>query len=196
MKALVLLGSPRRAMNTDFILDCVIGGLIEKNVEVEKIFLRNMSINHCVDCKACAKTGHCIIDDDMKLLYPKLDEADIIILGSPLYFNSVSSITKTMIDRCEAFWCSKYLLKKSSIDRNKKRKGMFVCTAGSKADNHQFKGATLVADLFFKSVNAEYTHNILIDNTDEKNTKKREKLIEIAYNNGKEIVDELDVRKN
>ncbi|MCT4595937.1 MAG: flavodoxin family protein [Anaeromicrobium sp.] len=191
MKALVVLGSPRKSMNTDFVLDCIIDGMKERNVQVEKVFLRNMNIKHCIDCKACAETGYCSIDDDMKLLYPKLDEAHIVVLGSPLYFNSVSSITKTMIDRCEAFWCSKYLLKKSSIDRNKKRKGIFVCTAGSKANDHQFKGATLVADLFFKAVNAEYTYDVLIDNTDEKNTKKREEVGRVAYNRGKEIVDQL-----
>lgn len=187
MKALVILGSPRKGQNTDVLVEAIIRGLIDENVIVEKVILRNLNVGHCIDCKACANLGTCIIKDDMISLYDKFDKADIVVLASPLYFNSVTSLTKTMIDRCEALWASKYLLKESLIDRYKKRKGIFVCTAGSDSKNHEFMGAKLVADLFFKSINTEYAYEILVDNTDEKKVKSREDLIKNAYNKGIEI---------
>lgn len=169
MKALVILGSPRVNMNTDTLLNEVIKGLQSKNVEVEKIMLGQLKIEPCIACDFCAKTGHCYKKDDMTDIYDKFDKADIIVIGSPMYFNSVTAITKAMIDRCQAFWSSKYKLKQSSIDRNRKRKGMYVGVGGAKHKHaeKEFIGATIIMELFFKAINTEYMYNMFVDNTDE-----------------------------
>ncbi|WZL74700.1 flavodoxin family protein [Clostridiaceae bacterium 35-E11] len=187
MKALVILGSPRVKMNTDTLLDEVIRGMEQNKVSVEKIELGKRNIHPCIACGACEKTGTCFIKDDMKEMYQKFNEADIIIIGSPLYFNSVSAITKTMIDRCQAFWSSKYVLNKSSIDKTKKRRGLFVCVAGAKQSENGFIGATIVMELFFKAINAKYEENILIDNTDKTFVKNRREILAKAFEAGKKI---------
>ena len=189
LKALAILGSPRKNKNTDVLLNKVIEGLMEKEVQVEKIELKNEKIAHCTGCYACAKTGICFIKDDMSKMYSKFDEADIIIIATPLYFNSVSSITKAMIDRCQAFWASKYVLNKPSIDRNKKRRGLFICTAGSELKREGFIGAEVVIDLFFKAVNTQNSESMLVDQTDKIMVKDREDILREGYEIGKKLSD-------
>ncbi|QEK11936.1 flavodoxin family protein [Crassaminicella thermophila] len=189
MKALVILGSPRNKMNTDIILNKVIEGLEHKKVFVEKIELKKLNIKPCISCYACAKTGICYIKDDMQKIYDKFDKADIVVVASPLYFNSVTSITKTMIDRCQVFWSSKYVLNNPSIDRYKKRMGMFICTAGGVQKENGYLGATLVMDLFFKAINTEYKYNFLIDHTDDVFVKDRPDVLKKAFEMGKKLAE-------
>ncbi|MBB6217029.1 multimeric flavodoxin WrbA [Anaerosolibacter carboniphilus] len=188
MKALVVLGSPRSKMNTDILLEQIIRGLSTEVIEIEKIQLGKLTISPCISCNACGKTGLCFIKDDMTEIYEKFNQSDIIVIGSPLYFNSVTGITKMMIDRCQAFWSSKYVFNQPSIDKNRARKGVFVCTGGAKQSEDGFIGATVVMDLFFKAINTEYTHNLLVDNTDEFFTGERKDILDRAYDIGKELV--------
>lgn len=187
MKALVIFGSPRTKMNTDILLEQVIKGLEAKNVEVEKIELGKLKFDPCISCNACGQTGQCYKKDDLTSIYDKFDTSDIIVVGSPMYFNSVTAITKTMIDRCQAFWSSKYILNKPSIDKNKKRKGMFVCVGGAKQPEEGFIGATVVMDLFFKAINTEYVYNMLVDNTDEVFVGDSKDLLKKAYKMGSDL---------
>jgi multimeric flavodoxin WrbA len=61
-----------------------------------------MNIAPCDGCEACHQTGECRIQDDMQEVYKKLLAADGIILGSPVYFWSVSAQAKTLMDRTYA----------------------------------------------------------------------------------------------
>lgn len=189
MKALVILGSPRKNKNTDTLLNEVIKGLQSKNVEVEKINLGQLKFDPCIACDLCAETGYCYKKDDMAGIYSKFDKADIIVIGSPMYFNSVTSITKAMIDRCQSFWSSKYKLNQSPIDKNKTRKGMFVGVAGAKQKEGGFIGSTVVMKLFFRAINTEYMYNILVDNTDEFFVGDSKEDLQNAYNMGVKLAE-------
>ncbi len=186
MKALVISGSPRANQNTDILLDRLIEGLELQDVDVEKIDLAGLKYDPCIGCDVCGKTGHCFMDDGITPIYDKFNEADIIVIGSPMYFNSVTAITKAMIDRCQAFWSSKYILNKSSIDQNKKRRGIYVGVGGAKHPDLEkgFIGATVVMDLFFRAVNTDYMYNLLVDNTDEVGVADREDVLKNAYELG------------
>ncbi|AOT68480.1 flavodoxin family protein [Geosporobacter ferrireducens] len=188
MKALAIMGSPRSKKNTDLLLDAVIEGLTSQKVEVEKIELRKLSMQPCNACDYCGKSGICAIKDDLSTLYGKFNQADIVVIGSPIYFNSVSSITKIMIDRCQAFWSSKYVLQKSAIDRNKKRNGLFLCTAGSTMSENGFIGATIVMELFFRAINTNYKYNLLVDRTDNEFVGDRKQLLDDAFELGQKLI--------
>ena len=187
LKVLALLGSPRINRNTDILLEESIRGIKECTCEINKYELVKLKINHCVGCYKCGEIGHCIYNDDMNKLFREFDTADIVILGTPLYFNSVSSITKAMIDRCHALWASKYIYKKPLIDRYKKRKGVFICTSGAKQEDDGFIGALVVADLFFRSINTELSRKLLVDDTDSFSMSERKNILKKAYDIGKDI---------
>lgn len=187
-KVLAIMGSPRKGHNTDTLLDAVIKGIKTEEVEIKKIYLRDLNYSTCIACGNCEKTGKCFIDDDMTNVYEDFNNSDIIIIASPLYFNTVSSLVKMMIDRCQVYWSSKYVLKNPSIDTNKKRTGMFICTAGSPEKKDHFMACIPVLDLFFKAINSEYKYNILVSNTDKTPVWERTELLELAYNKGKELL--------
>ena len=104
-KIVVLLGSPRKKGNSATLAQQVISGAEAEGAQVESFFLHGMNIQPCNACDACLKTTEpdCIVDDDMQMLYPKLRQADAIVLASPIYWFTVSAQAKLFMDRCYAF---------------------------------------------------------------------------------------------
>ncbi len=112
MKVLAICGSPRKG-NTEFMLNKVLEGV--GNVEKELILLRELRIEHCDGDSYCDKHKECKIKDDMCDIYKKIFDADILILGSPTYFNNVSGLMKDFIDRMNPYWQDKRLREKRAI---------------------------------------------------------------------------------
>ncbi len=98
---LILKGSPRGHGNSSLLADRLAEGAQAAGAEVESYSLQTMDIRPCDACDACHeyKGGGCIIDDDMQKLYPSLQNADAIVLASPVYWFSVSAQMKLCIDR-------------------------------------------------------------------------------------------------
>jgi len=116
MKVLALVGSPRKKGNTSILIDKLLEGAISQNCRVEKIYLYDMIIRSCVDCRNCAKESFtCCIEDDMKLLYGKLEEADVLVFGTPLYWYGPSAQMKLVIDRLLPYGLSKKLKGKKAV---------------------------------------------------------------------------------
>ena len=85
LKVLGLFGSPRKGGNTDLLLDEALNGAAAEGATVEGIHLSDCRITPCVGCLGCFRDGACVIADEMQQLYPRLLEADIIILASPIF---------------------------------------------------------------------------------------------------------------
>ncbi len=95
MDKIYISGSPREESNTDHLLKKT-----QEITEGEFLKLVDYDIKPCDSCWSCREKENCVIDDDMtEMIIPKLLEADVVILGSPVYFNNVSSQLKTFIDR-------------------------------------------------------------------------------------------------
>ena len=98
MNVIYISGSPRKNSNTDYLLGVglsVTGGQFVK--------LADYRIEPCKSCWACQKQGGCVVDDDMSnILIPMLLKCDVMVLGSPVYFNNVSAQLKAFMDRT---WC-------------------------------------------------------------------------------------------
>jgi len=107
-KVLILEGSPRMNGNSAILAKQVAAGAKDAGAEVETIYLHYMNIHPCSACEGCqgAKELDCVIDDDMKTLYPKVRRADAILFASPIYFFTMSAQTKLFIDRCYALGCT------------------------------------------------------------------------------------------
>jgi multimeric flavodoxin WrbA len=101
MKIVGIFGSMRLG-NSDWMISQIIDSAEKAGAQVEKIFLRELKIGYCVGCDKCVKNGECTIDDDMQRIYPKLLNADVIVLGCPNYFKNVSALTKNFMDRTNA----------------------------------------------------------------------------------------------
>ena len=84
-----------------------------------------------------------------------------------MYFSSVSTKVKTVVDRTQAFFSSKYVLGKPSIDRDKFRLGMYIAIGGQPEFENQFLGGQIVMDIFYKSINTDLEYNLYLSNSDE-----------------------------
>jgi multimeric flavodoxin WrbA len=96
---LVFKGSPRELGNSSRLADEASEGARAAGARVESFLLHRMDIHPCDACDTCQETGVCVLKDDMQLLYPKLQQADGIIIASPIYWFTVSAQTKLFIDR-------------------------------------------------------------------------------------------------
>lgn len=167
MKVIALLGSPRKGGNTELFLNSSIKGIEEAGFSVEVFNLNSMNIIPCQDCGGCDKTGVCIYDDDMAKIYEAIREADRVILASPIFFFALSAQTKIMIDRCQPFWCEKYLLKKPIPKGRYGRKGLLLMVAGMKIEK-ELECSELSANTFFRSISVPEHATLSIQGVDEK----------------------------
>jgi len=151
MKVVVFHGSPRIEGNTEILLNEAIRGIREEEHDIKVFKLNFMNIKPCQDCGGCEKNGTCIINDDMNEIYDAIREADRIILASLIFFFGLSAQSKAMIDRCQSFWCEKYLLRKTIPEGPFGRKGLLLLVGGMKKEiGIQCGEAT--AKAFFRTV--------------------------------------------
>jgi len=168
LKVLGIAGSPREDGNTDLLLKEVISGVASAGIQTKTIILRNLSIAPCRHCDGCLKTGKCVVEDDMQWLHTELREADRIILASPIFFMGVTAQTKAMIDRCQALWVLKYILKLPiAVNPQRERKGVFVSVGGTKLSN-LFQPAVATIKSWFKTLDISYTGELTFSGIDEK----------------------------
>jgi multimeric flavodoxin WrbA len=189
MKVLALFGSPRRGGNTEILLEEALKGTEAEGAEIERLYLTDLKITPCTECHGCDSTGDCVILDEMQKIYPKLLEADIIILASPIFFYGVTAWAKTLIDRSQALWAKKYLVNDPSMGKKgKRRKGFFISVGATKGQK-VFDGAILTVKYFFDALNTEYTGELLYRGVEGKGEiLKHPKALEQAREAGRRLV--------
>lgn len=151
MNILALCGSPRKNGNTETLLNEAIRPVREAGHSVTILYLNTMNIKPCQNCGGCNTTGECIIRDDMDTATEAIRKADRIILASPIFFFALSAQVKTMIDRCQSFWCEKYLLKKPIPEGKHGRRGLLLLVGGMKKETGM-QCAEACARAFFRTV--------------------------------------------
>lgn len=99
-QVLVIKGSPRKNGNTSALADAFARGANEGGNTVTEVVLKEKTIGDCLGCGACQKNGgNCIQKDEMTEIYDAMKLADVIVLASPVYFYTWTSLMKRMIDR-------------------------------------------------------------------------------------------------
>lgn len=188
MNIIAFNGSPRPLGNTELLLNETLKPLREAGHDITVFNLNNMIIKPCQDCAGCLKTGACIHKDDaMCGIYDAIRAADRIILASPIFFSSVSAQTKAMIDRCQAFWCEKYLLKKVIPAGPHGRKGLLLLVGGmKKAGSERCPEET--AKAFFRTVSVPQHVTLYFGGIDAKgDILKHPTALKQGYEAGKEL---------
>jgi multimeric flavodoxin WrbA len=99
MRILGVVGSPRRGGNTEILMKEALNVAHEAGCDTEMFLMSEKQVVPCDACGTCFEAGACVVQDDMQELYSMFDSADGIIIGSPVYFGSVSAQTKMIMDR-------------------------------------------------------------------------------------------------
>ena len=107
-KVVILSTSPRRNSNSEALAEAFAKGAAETGNDVEIIRLREKNIRFCQGCFACQRSGKCIIKDDMAEIVPKMEQADILVFATPIYYYEMSGQMKTLLDRANPLFVADY----------------------------------------------------------------------------------------
>lgn len=99
LKVLLLNGSPRPNGNTAIALKEMEKVFNENGVETEIVNVGNRDVRGCVACNGCATKGKCVFDDVVNEIAPKFEEADGLVVASPVYFASANATLIACLDR-------------------------------------------------------------------------------------------------
>ena len=99
MKALGIVGSPRKGGNTEQYVQHCLKVIADEGIETELVSLAGKDIRPCTACMACRGKEQCPIDDDLMPIYMKMKGSDAIIIGSPVYFQDSSALTRAFLER-------------------------------------------------------------------------------------------------
>ncbi|MBR6916614.1 MAG: flavodoxin family protein [Clostridia bacterium] len=99
MKILMINGSPHKAGVCAAALDEMKKIFDEEGIDSEIVHIGNQAIRGCVACGACGKLGRCAFDDAVNEASPKFEEADGIVVASPVYFASANATLVAFLDR-------------------------------------------------------------------------------------------------
>ncbi len=99
MKVLLINGSPRAKGNTAVAIGEMVRVFEKHEIEAEVVQVGNKNIRGCVACGSCAGTGKCVFDDLVNETAPKFEEADALVLASPVYYGSANATLVAFADR-------------------------------------------------------------------------------------------------
>lgn len=205
-----VFGSPRREGNTDILLNSFLDGASDSeyfktghpgdmykdnicqqggghaectNLVIDKIIISHIRFSPCRGCGHCSLDGECIVNDEMQQVYPKLMEADLIAVASPVFFTAVSGYLKAFIDRFQRFWALKYELKKKIITTENKKGLYFSCAGSGRPDIFDCSKKTIRA--FFDVLHTSYCRDFCYNGIDFKGDINKDKgILEYVYSYG------------
>ncbi|MFH1381673.1 MAG: flavodoxin family protein [Chloroflexota bacterium] len=99
MKAIGIVGSPRKNGNTEILTKHTLKAIAEEGIDTELVRLSGLDIRPCNACMACRDEETCSIKDDLFPLYEKIKAADAVILASPVYYGSATALIKAFMER-------------------------------------------------------------------------------------------------
>jgi len=154
MFILGLQGSPRKNGNTSMLLSSFLSQAERFGVRTRSLDVADMDITPCQECGTCEKKGFCPIDDDMQEVYYLLRRADIVLMATPVFFYGPTAQMKALIDRAQALWARRYVLRLTDPGR-KWRRGFMLALGATKGKN-LFEGLNLTAKYFFDAIGASF----------------------------------------
>ena len=122
LKVLMLNGSPRVNGNTGIALREMEKIFEENGIAVETVQIGNKDIRGCIACGSCYEKGKCVFDDVVNELAPKFEEADGLVVASPVYYASANATLIACLDR---------LFYSTHFDKTMKVGASVVCSIGT-----------------------------------------------------------------
>ena len=98
-KVLIINGSPRVDGNTSIAVNEMVKTFEAEGVEAEVVQIGNKDVRGCLACGACGEKGKCVFEDVVNELAPKFEEADGLVVASPVYYASANGTLISCLDR-------------------------------------------------------------------------------------------------
>jgi len=165
-EVLAIASSPRKGGNTEILLDACLEGVAEAGADYEKIRICDLKISPCINCGGCMEKGECVIDDDMQMLFDKFAASPALIVSTPVFFMGLPAQLKAAVDRCQAIWVRKYLLRRRMPDPDSRR-AAFMQVGGMKKEK-VFDGGLVTITAFFATLDYAFAEKLLLNDIDTK----------------------------
>lgn len=166
MYLLAIHGSPRKNGNTEVLLDSFLKGVQKSPITYEKIRLSELKYLPCIECGECEVKGECVLEDDLKEIYPKILKADFLVVATPIFFYSHTSYVQAFFERFQAFWARKYILKLPH-PFNKNPKGILFSLGATKGKK-LFEGLVRSFKYVLDTIYGIYIGGIFVRGVDKK----------------------------
>ena len=183
-----IVGSPRLKKNTDALVQQTLAGCKSKGALIETIYLNKLKIKPCQAHKVQDGKG-CIMQDGMDAVYEIFEASDGLVLGTPVYYNSVSSQMKLMIDRsyCLAKAVPLGPGKRKYVTAVKKRKKGVVISVGGSGTNPDC--VLPIFDIWSSEVNLEIIDTLCVSEGQlGRLPMESEITLEAAFGKGRDLV--------
>lgn len=130
MKNIVIVNSTyRKGGNSELLAQAFAKGAQEAGNAVQTISIREMQLKFCIGCLSCQKTGKCVLQDDINAILPVVQQADVLVFATPVYYYSMSGQLKTFLDRMNPLY----------VQSNRFRK-IYVLATAAENDTHAMQG--------------------------------------------------------
>ncbi len=185
MKVLGIYGSPRKDGNTDQLLDRTLEGARSAGAETDAVYARRLKMSGCLECGGCDDTGVCVVQDDMTAVYPRLEEAEVIFLASPIFFYGLTAQVKCVVDRSQALWSKRKLAKPFEAWKDHESGRGYLIAVGATRGKNLFECVQLEAKYFFDALDMSYDGGIFFRSLEEKNAvRENPDTLQEAFNLG------------
>lgn len=168
----ILIGSPRKKGNTNILAQELMKNINRDIFSAGITYLSDHEIKPCVDCRGCKKGElHCVVTDGMQGIYDRIENSEIIIFGTPIYWFSPTAQMKLLIDRLRPYYQNKLLSGK---------KGALILPAGTGAGD-----CDLTIEMFkriFAALEIEYIGEVTAEAYDAGDVNEDGSAIESAKN--------------
>jgi multimeric flavodoxin WrbA len=190
MLILGVAGSPRRGGNTQILLNRALSGAAAAGAQTKVLMVSELSLSGCTECGDCDETGECSIQDDMRGVYDEVARADAVIVASPIFFGHLPAQMKMVIDRFQAWWVAKYVLKSPHVKG--KRPGAFICVGAMKRTDY-FECARKTIRAFFATAGLSYHAELFRNGLDVKSAILEDRrALEEAFQIGQQLVEAFE----
>lgn len=129
-RILVISTSPRQGGNSDTLADAWAQGAQSAGHQVEKISLSDKTIRFCRGCLSCQSTQRCPIHDDAEDIVQRMEQADVLVFATPIYYYSMCGQMKTLLDRANPLYSADYRFRQ-----------VYLLASAAEDDEHAMDGA-------------------------------------------------------
>lgn len=157
-----IAGSPRRGGNSARLLDTCLAGAEERGASTSTLAIADHDIAPCTGCGACARSGVCVIADEMPALLERLDAASAIVVATPVYFASVPAGLKAFYDRLQPYWSRRYVLGEAM---RRYRPGA-ILLVGAGGDPYGHECAVTTTRSAFASAGVRFAERLVVEGPD------------------------------
>lgn len=170
MKTLIFNGSPRPKGETKKMIDQLrerMGG------EIKIVNAYTADIRPCIDCRFCLTHDGCAVKDEMQTVYDDIQEADCIVIASPIYYEELTGMLLAVMSRLQTYFGARYVRHEEPIQ--KKKKGAILLAAGSIGPREK---AESTAKMLLDQLRCEHAGTVYMGRTDKKSLEEQPEVVE------------------